>query len=87
MSDPGCTLMKCSDFKDGVCHYDSPVCKFHELKNDPDDIADAIRFQWLIRKGVAWRTCYVGDWKEGEWLYEMQNARKQIDEAMANDGL
>ena len=85
MNDPGCTFMKCSDFKDGVCYYDGPVCKFHELKADPEDIADAIRFQWLIRRGVAWRGCYEGDWKENEWLYEMQGARKEIDAAMAKN--
>ena len=43
---------------------------------------DAERFRWLIKRGVAWRGCYVGDWQEGEWLYDFQGAEKQIDEAM-----
>jgi len=80
-------MMKCTDFKDGACHYNSDVCKFHEMKIDPSDIADAVRLQWLIRKGVAWRGCYADTWKEGEWLYEVQGARKIIDEAMAKEGL
>lgn len=50
-----------------------------------EDLADdAKRLDWLLKQGVAWRGCYKDDWKEGEWLYEWQNARDSIDEAMAS---
>lgn len=29
----GCELLNCSDYKNGVCHYDSDVCKFNEEDN------------------------------------------------------
>ena len=44
-----------------------------------DDVADAERFRWLIRQGVAWRNCYGKEWLEGEWLYEVQDARSVVD--------
>lgn len=27
----GCEFMKCSDLKNGICHYDSPYCKYREV--------------------------------------------------------
>jgi hypothetical protein len=48
-------------------------------------IKDSERLDWLLKQGIAWRGCYEGDWKEGEWLYEVQDARAQIDEAMENN--
>lgn len=50
-----------------------------------DNAADANRFRWLIKQGVAWRDCYRGDWQTGEWLYESQSARDFVDEAMKQD--
>ena len=44
--------------------------------------ADSKRLDWLLKQGVAWRGCYKDDWKEGEWLYDWQNAREFIDEDM-----
>lgn len=82
MNDPGCTFMKCTDYKNGVCMYDSPVCKYREDDLDAETIKDAERFEWLINRGVAWRDCYDNIWKEGEWLYDWQDARKQIDHAI-----
>jgi hypothetical protein len=38
MNDPGCTLMKCTDYKDGVCMFDSPVCKYRQDELDPDEM-------------------------------------------------
>lgn len=34
----GCEYMKCTDYKDGECHYGHPVCKYRD-----DDTADAER--------------------------------------------
>lgn len=50
---------------------------------EPTIVADAERFGWLIRQGVAWRDCYSLDpnWLSGEWLYEAQDARNVIDSA------
>ena len=79
MNDPGCTLMKCTDFKNGVCHYPGGTCKYRQDEIDPETIKDAERFQWLINRGVAWRGCYDGVWRQGEWLYSFQNARDIID--------
>ena len=25
---PGCTLLRCTDYKDGICQYDLRVCKY-----------------------------------------------------------
>ena len=47
-----------------------------------EEAEDAMRFEWLIQRGVAWRGCYQDDWEEGEWLYAIQDARKEVDEAM-----
>jgi hypothetical protein len=77
--------MKCTDYKDGVCMFDSPVCKYRQDELDPETIKDAERFQWLINRGLAWRGCYDKIWQEGEWLYSAQNAREQIDEAIEKD--
>jgi hypothetical protein len=44
-----------------------------------EDVADAERFRWLIKQGLAWRDCYDKEWLEGEWLYEMQDARNVVD--------
>lgn len=82
VNDPGCTLVKCADYKDGVCMFDSPVCKYRQDELDPETIRDAERFQWLINQGVAWRDCYNEIWRRGEWLYAMQDARAQIDAAI-----
>jgi hypothetical protein len=30
MKHRGCELMKCTDYKDGVCTSDSPVCKYRQ---------------------------------------------------------
>lgn len=49
---------------------------------DSETIRDAERFQWLIKRGVAWRGCYNDCWLENEWLYGVQNARKEIDLAI-----
>ena len=54
--------------------------------NMTDQEKDAERFQWLIRKGVAWRGCYDRDWRPGEWLYEQHAAREIIDDAMDERG-
>lgn len=64
------------------------ILKVAGMTNDDVDeikgvLADAERFQWLIRRGVAWRGCYQGDWKPGEWLYDIQNARKELDNFIA----
>lgn len=48
-----------------------------------EDVADAERFRWLIKQGLAWRECYDKSWLEGEWLYEVQNARAVVDEKRA----
>lgn len=85
MSDPGCILIKCTDYKNGICMFNSPVCKYRQDELDPEILKDAERFQWLINQGVAWNGCYVGVWKEGEWLYAVQNAREQVDKAMKGD--
>ena len=82
VNDPGCTMMNCPDFRGGICHYDSPICRYRQDEIDPEDLRDAERFQWLINRGVAWRGCYKNEWKEGEWLYAIQDARKIIDSAM-----
>jgi hypothetical protein len=37
--------MKCTDYKDGVCHYDSPVCKYREddtLREEIDHLMEEI---------------------------------------------
>ena len=26
----GCEIMKCTDYRDGVCHYESDVCKYRD---------------------------------------------------------
>jgi hypothetical protein len=46
--------------------------------------ADAKRFRWLIKQGVAWRDCYDANWLAGEWLYAVQDARSFVDKAMAS---
>ena len=51
---------------------------------DRETLEDALRFRWLVENGFAWRNCYIGDWKEGEWLYDFQNARKQLDNFIAS---
>ena len=48
-----------------------------------EDVADAERFRWLIKQGLAWRECYDESWLKGEWLYEAQNARAVVDEKRA----
>jgi len=82
MNDPGCTLMQCESFKDGVCHYDSDTCKYRRFEADDETIKDAERFQWLISRGVAWRGCYKDDWMQGEWLYGHLGGREEVDKAM-----
>lgn len=52
-----------------------------------EESKDLIRFEWLIQRGVAWRGCFQGTWKEGEWLYAIQDARKEIDEAMHEENI
>ena len=32
----GCELFNCSHFINGVCHYDSDVCKFNEAEDERD---------------------------------------------------
>lgn len=44
---------------------------------------DAARFRWLLSQGLAWQGCYDEVWQDGEWLYECQDAREVIDEAIA----
>ena len=48
---------------------------------------DAQRLQWLLSQGVAWRECYTDDWQEGEWLYDIQDARSYIDSAMQEQNI
>jgi hypothetical protein len=48
-------------------------------QNSAEDVADAERFRWLIKQGLAWRDCYDKDWLQGEWLYEAQDARSVVD--------
>ena len=52
------------------------------IELNDDIVADAERFQWLIKQGVAWRDCYDRDWLPGEWLYAAQDARYFVDKAM-----
>jgi len=53
----GCELLNCSDYKNGVCHYDSDVCKFNEednqLKHKLDDLGEECfnHFKELNPKG------------------------------------
>jgi hypothetical protein len=51
MNDPGCTMMKCTDFKDGVCHYDSDICKYQECKrcNELEMALEKI-WKWITSK-------------------------------------
>lgn len=42
---------------------------------------DSERLNWLLNRGVAWRDCYDGYWKEGEWLYASKSALELIDKA------
>lgn len=80
MNDPGCTMMKCTDYKNGVCHFNGDHCKYNMPEEiDENTIADADRFRWLINHGLAWRGCYDLYWLEGEWLYHWQDARGIID--------
>jgi len=54
-----------------------------QLKADlEEECKDSNRFRWLIKRGIAWRGCYVDDWREGEWLYDDFGAREEIDNAM-----
>lgn len=48
-------------------------------------VKDSDRLSWLLSRGIAWRNCYDETWQDGEWLYEWQGARKQIDEAIKNE--
>ena len=57
-----------------------------EIQFDDETIRDAERFRWLINPGVAWRGCYVGSWREGEWAYDHLGARDEIDAAMRKEG-
>ena len=50
---------------------------------DAETLADAERFQWLLKRGLAWRGCYDAFWREGEWLYAEQNGRHEVDIAMS----
>lgn len=52
-----------------------------ELEKELEEYkSDAERFRWLIKQGLAWRECYDKSWIEGEWLYDVQNARAVVDE-------
>ena len=62
-------------YKDGVAEIIA--------KHFSDDVADAERFRWLIKQGVAWRGSYDEHWLPGEWLYTSQDARHFVDKAMA----
>ena len=46
MPNSGCTWMKCTDYRKGVCHYEGTECKYREAESDNammEMILDAIQ--------------------------------------------
>jgi len=38
----GCEIMKCIDYKDGKCHYESAMCKYQESRMEGQEAKDLL---------------------------------------------
>ena len=78
----GCETMKCTDYRDGVCHYDSDVCKYRdEVSVDSNSLLSG-KEKNLLKTMIA---LYEREHMSRHRIYSEEDMVKSIKEKLLAD--